>query len=48
MYKYDGRDTHIDTWYKGLIWLSAYDMGAEGNGFTVTLLGNNFNFVRGN
>ncbi len=50
MYKYEDRDTHIDKWYKGLFAMYFYKTDSERygitDGFTLTFLGNNFNFAK--
>ena len=49
-YKYENKDTFIETWYKGLFWMSFYLTDSEKygitDGFTLTLFGNNFNFAK--
>ena len=51
MYKYDGRNTYDDdSWFRGIFSFCFYEMDSEEygitNGFTFTLLGNSFNFVK--
>lgn len=50
MYKYQGRDTHIDEWFKGFFGLYFYETVTDEygitDGFTFTFLGNNFNFAK--
>ena len=52
MYKYEDRDTYVDKWYKGLFAMYFYKTDSERygitDGFTLTLLGNNFNFAKEN
>ena len=50
MYVFDGVDMFVNTFYKGILNFSSYeiltDKYGKTKGFTITLLGFNFNFIK--
>ena len=50
MYAYEGKDNYMESFWKSFLRLSFYETESEvygvTDGFTITLLGTNFNFAK--
>ena len=50
MYTYVDKDNYIDSFWKSFIWFSVYETDSDKygitTGFTIRILGNNFNFEK--